>query len=374
MEKIRVNLKISEDKSYDIVVGEDSISRIPGEMKEAVLAHKYAIVTDSNVETLYGRKLLHEFERAGLDAHLIAFPAGESHKNRETKAWIEDRMLENKFGRDSAVVALGGGVAGDIAGYVASTYTRGLPYIQVPTTLVACVDSSIGGKTAVDTPHGKNLIGAFHQPWRVYIDVDTLLTLNQKEIREGLAEVIKYGVIKDADLFSFLERNMDSIFSYDKGALTHIIKRGCEIKGEVVELDERESNLRKILNFGHTIGHAVENLSEYKITHGEAISIGMAAEGKLAVRMGIWKEKELGKLNGLLVAAGLPTLMPGNMKIRDIIEAMKLDKKSRGGRIEMVLPETLGRMAEIDGGHGIKIDEALIRDALQKPSPFNSKG
>jgi len=364
MEKIRVNLKISEDKSYDILIGEGLLGRIPGDLKGAGLAHRYAIVTDSNVEKLYGSALLGEFADAGLNAKLIVFPAGEMHKSRETKARIEDSMLESKFGRDSAVVALGGGVAGDIAGYVAATYTRGLPYVQVPTTLVACVDSSIGGKTAVDTPHGKNLIGAFHQPWRVYIDVNTLMTLSEKEIREGLAEVIKYGVIMDDGLFSFLERNMKKIFEYDKEALTHIIKRGCEIKGEVVEKDERESNLRKILNFGHTIGHAVENLSDYRISHGEAISIGMAAEGMIAVRMGLWKKEELERLVRLLSEAGLPTAMPGDMKIRDIIDAMKLDKKARGGKIEMALPGSIGRMAEADGGYGIKIDESLILEGV----------
>jgi 3-dehydroquinate synthase len=362
MEKIRVNLKKVEDKSYDILIGEGLLSRIPDEMKEAGLAHRFAIVTDSTVGKLYGSTLLDEFGRSGLETRLIAFPAGEENKNRETKAWIEDRMLEHKFGRDSAVIALGGGVVGDTAGYVAATYTRGLPYVQVPTTLVACVDSSIGGKTAVDTPHGKNLIGAFHQPWRVYIDVDTLLSLNEKEIREGLAEVIKYGVISDGDLFSFLEKNMAGVFSYDKRALTRIIKRGCEIKGEVVEKDERESNLRKILNFGHTIGHAVENLSDYKISHGEAISIGMAAEGKLAVMMGLWKEEELGRLVRLLAEAGLPTSMPGHMRMEDIIDTMKLDKKSRGGRIEMVLPAAIGRMADINGSYGLKIEESLLRD------------
>jgi 3-dehydroquinate synthase len=362
MEKIRVNLKKVEDKSYDILIGEGLLSRIPDEMKEAGLAHRFAIVTDSTVGKLYGSTLLDEFGRSGLETRLIAFPAGEENKNRETKAWIEDRMLEHKFGRDSAVIALGGGVVGDTAGYVAATYTRGLPYVQVPTTLVACVDSSIGGKTAVDTPHGKNLIGAFHQPWRVYIDVDTLLSLNEKEIREGLAEVIKYGVISDGDLFSFLEKNMAGVFSYDKRALTRIIKRGCEIKGEVVEKDERESNLRKILNFGHTIGHAVENLSDYKISHGEAISMGMAAEGKLAVMMGLWKEEELGRLVRLLAEAGLPTSMPGHMRMEDIIDTMKLDKKSRGGRIEMVLPAAIGRMADINGSYGLKIEESLLRD------------
>jgi 3-dehydroquinate synthase len=365
MEKIRVNLKISEDKSYDIIIGEGLLGRIPGDVHEAGLAHRFAIVTDSNVEKLYGKPLLEKFAGAGLNAKLISFPAGEMHKNRETKDRIEDEMLGSKFGRDSAIIALGGGVAGDIAGYVAATYTRGLPYVQVPTTLVACVDSSIGGKTAVDTPHGKNLIGAFHQPWRVYIDVNTLMTLSDNEIREGLAEVIKYGVIMDGDLFSFLERDMRKVFAYDKEALAFIIKRGCLIKGDVVEKDERESNLRKILNFGHTIGHAVENLSNYKISHGEAISIGMAAEGRIAVRMGLWKEGDLERLLRLLKDAGLPTAIPRYMKIPDVIDAMKLDKKARGGKIEMALPASIGRMADADGSYGLKIEESIILDSAR---------
>ena len=364
MEKIRVTLKKTEDKSYEIVIQEGVLKQVPSKLKEAGLGHKFAIITDSTVESLYGAELSEGFIENGLSNKIVSFPAGEQSKNRETKAWIEDRMLENKFGRDSVVIALGGGVVGDMAGYVAATYTRGLPYVQIPTTLVACVDSSIGGKTAVDTAYGKNLIGAFHQPWAVFIDVNTLMTLNEKEIREGLAEVIKYGVIKDAGLFSFLEEKMSLIFSYDKEALTHIIKRGCEIKAEVVERDERESNLRKILNFGHTIGHAVENLSDYKISHGEAISIGMAAEGRLAVKMGLWNEGELGKLIKLFNEASLPTQIPEYMNTKEIIETMKLDKKSRSGRIEMTLPKSIGKMAAIDGSYGIKIEEELIEKTI----------
>jgi len=364
MEDIRVNLKKTEDKSYSIIIEDGVLNKIPSIIKEAGLGHKFAIITDSNVETLYADDLSKGFRENNLANKIISFPAGEQNKSREIKAWIEDQMLEDKFGRDSAVIALGGGVVGDIAGYVAASYTRGLPYVQIPTTLVACVDSSIGGKTAVDTPHGKNLIGAFYQPWAVYIDVNTLLTLNEKEIREGLAEVIKYGVISDEVLFSFLEERMDLIFSYDKEALTHIIKRGCEIKAEVVEKDEKESNLRKILNFGHTIGHVVENLSNYKISHGEAVSIGMVAEGKLAVEMGLWKKSDLNKLINLIKKAGLPTDIPDYMKAEQIIDAMKLDKKSRSGQIEMVLPKKIGKMSKVDGGYGIKIEEALIKNVI----------
>lgn len=364
MESIKVNLIKTEDKSYDIVIKEGVLSEVAHYIKNENLAYRFAIITDDNVGSLYGEKLHREFLGHGLESQIIAFPAGEKNKNRETKSWIEDRMLENNFTRDSAVIALGGGVVGDMAGYVAATYTRGVPYIQIPTTLVACVDSSIGGKTAVDTPHGKNLIGSFYQPLRVYIDVATLSTLDEKEIREGLAEVIKYGVISDGSLFSYVEDNLDEIFSYDCEALTHIVKRGCEIKARVVEKDERESDLRKILNFGHTIGHAVENLSDYAISHGQAISIGMVAEGKLALEMGLWKENDLVSLTALLEKTGLPTKMPEGMDIKKIIDTMKLDKKSRAGRIEMVLPKDIGAMSKTRDGYAHKIDESLIEKAL----------
>jgi len=360
MEKVKVNLLRTEDKSYDIVIAEGILNHVPLDLKKETLAHFYAIITDSKVASLYGEKLLAEFKSAGLKTHLISFPAGEESKSRETKAMLEDEMLRLKMARDSAIIALGGGVVGDIAGYLAATYNRGISYVQVPTTIVACVDSSIGGKTAVDTPHGKNLIGSFHQPRRVYIDIETLKTLPKKEIREGMAEVIKYGVIKDRTFFEFLESNIDQVFSFTEQTLIHIIKRCCEIKGEVVELDEKESNLRKILNFGHTIGHAIENLSNYKIPHGQAISMGMTAEGKIALEMGLWQKADLERLVYLLKRTGLPTDFPKNMNLNRIIDTMKLDKKARGGEVEMVLPKKLGEMAEVNGSYGIKVDEELI--------------
>lgn len=360
MEKIRVNLNKTEDKSYGIIIKNGILQDVAKDLKESDIAHKYIIVTDSNVEPLYGEKLLLEFEKEGLNTDMISFSAGEKYKNRDTKESIENFMLERKFGRDSAVVALGGGVVGDMAGYVAATYMRGVPYVQVPTTLLACVDSSIGGKTAVDTKHGKNLIGAFHQPRKVYIDVDTLITLEEKEMKEGLAEVIKYGVIRDGELFAFLEENIKGVFLYNKRALVHIIKVGCKIKGQIVEQDERESGLRKILNFGHTIGHAVENLSGYELSHGEAISIGMIVEGRLAVAMKLLQNHELSRLTELMKKAGLPTEIPKGIEMSNIIEAMKLDKKSRSGKIEMALPKEIGCMAQVNGNYGLKVDESLI--------------
>src|SRR3990170_2775615 len=364
MKKIKVNLKKIEDRSYDILIGEDILKKIPLDLKKEKPAYSYVIISDSVVASLYGQKLLRAFTSSGLNSHIVSFPAGELHKNRDTKARIEDEMSKLKIGRDSCVIAFGGGVVGDVAVFVSATYNRGIPYIQVPTTLVAAVDSSIGGKTGVDTPHGKNLIGTFYQPWRVYIDVITLRTLHEKEMREGLAEVIKYGVIRDEKLFEYVEKNIDHIFSFNSDALIHIIKSGCEIKGQVVELDEKESNLRKILNFGHTIGHAIENLSDYKISHGEAISIGMVAEGKIALELGFWKLDEFERLVSLFKRTGLPTKLHDSLDLNRMIDIMKLDKKARQGKIEMVLPRKIGEMAEVNGSYGIKIKEGLIRRIL----------
>jgi len=360
MESVKVNLKRKEDNSYEIIIGNNILNDIPSELTKRGLAHSYVIITDSNVSTVYGNKLLASFRRAKLNTHLISFPAGEKNKNRGTKVLIENEMMKLRLSRDTAVIALGGGVVGDVAGFVAATYNRGIPYIQIPTTLVACVDSSIGGKTGVDTPYGKNLIGSFHQPSRVYIDVQTLFTLEKKEVRQGLAEVIKYGVIKDEKFFRYLENYIYQVFAFNFEILVQIIKKCCRIKGKIVEIDERESNLRKILNFGHTIGHAIEQLYNYKISHGEAISIGMILEGKIALKIGLWKLDEFERLNILLKKAGLPTLLPSRINVKRLINIMRLDKKTRGGIIEMVLPRRIGEMSEINGKYGIKVDERLI--------------
>lgn len=366
MEKVFVRLKKSDDRSYEILIGRNILENLPKELNKIKLAHSYAIISDSNVANIYGKKLLEQFIKSGLKTHLIYFPAGEINKNRGTKVILENKMLRLGIGRDSAIIALGGGVVGDVAGFVAATYNRGIPYIQAPTTLVACVDSSIGGKTGIDTPYGKNLIGAFHQPHVVYIDVDTLTTLEKKEIREGLAEVIKYGVITDETLFRLVENQIDQIFSYNPELLISIIKRCCEIKASIVERDERESNLRKILNFGHTVGHAIEKLHNYKITHGEAISIGMTIEGKIALNLGVFDRDSLDRLVSLLRKAGLPTSFPKTPDLRLMVDTMKLDKKARRGDIEMVLPSDIGEMYDLDGKFGIKIKEDLIYASLDK--------
>ncbi len=320
----------------------------------------WAVITDSNVARLHALALISDLKKSVARVEIFDFPAGESNKTRETKQSIEDMMQKSLLGRDCAVIALGGGVVGDLAGFVAATYCRGVPYVQIPTTLVACVDSSVGGKTGVDTPAGKNLIGAFHQPIAVYSDVGLLSTLERAHIIEGVAEVIKYGVIKDPELFAFLEENMDAVLKCDEQALLHIVERSCSIKARVVEEDEKEADLRKILNFGHTVGHAVENLSGYSIPHGGAVAIGMVAEARISREMGFLSEGETRRIEDLIKSAGLPSEVPSEMDGARIFEAMKLDKKVRAGNVEMALPCAIGEMAAVDGSHGIPVDESVL--------------
>ncbi len=365
MRKLEVRVSSNEDNSYEILIGQGLLDRIAGDLAEADIAHSHALVADSNVAELYGAKLLGSLEDALPEVRMITFPAGEQSKTREIKSFIEDRMLESGFGRDSSVIALGGGVVGDIAGFAAATYMRGVPCVQVPTSLVACVDSSVGGKTAVDTPHGKNLIGAFYQPWRVYVDTDTLKTLGPKQLAEGLAEIIKYGVIESEELFQYLEANIEKIYGFDDAALLEVIETSCRIKAEVVEKDEKEQNLRKILNFGHTVGHAIEQLSDYTVSHGEAISAGMAIEGRIALGKTGWSKGEQERLTRLLKRAGLSTEPPRGMDVGKIIDVMKIDKKARKGKIEMSLPERIGKMKEQGGNYGIKVGEEAITSAFK---------
>jgi len=364
MKEINVNLKRYLDNSYKIMIGNNILDLITDDLAASTPAHSYAIITDSNVEELYGRKIYDLLKPVLPVVDMISFPAGEENKNRKYKEMIEDRLLAGSFGRDSAIIAVGGGVVGDLAGFVSATYCRGIPHIQIPTSLVACVDSSVGGKTAVDTQWGKNLIGAFHQPWKVYIDISTLKTLSRKEMQEGMAEVIKYGVISDPELFLLIENEIDSIYDFNEDILTRTIEKSCSIKAAVVEKDEMESDLRKILNFGHTIGHAVENLSSYNLSHGRAISIGMVLEGKIASLLGIWNDEDLERLTRLIRKAGLPTTTTGKLDPERMINAMKLDKKSRKGSIEMALPDSIGSMRKESSGYGIKIEENIIRQVL----------
>lgn len=361
---ISINIKSSGIYRYDIEIGSDLFIKMAEELKNSRLAFRYSIVSDSNVSELYSDKIMSALDNYNLNYKLITFPAGEISKTRKTKEFIEDKMLESKMGRDTAIIALGGGVVGDIAGYVAATYNRGIKYIQYPTSLVACVDSSIGGKTGVDTVHGKNLIGSFHHPYKVYIDINTLKTLDKDELKQGMAEVIKYGVIYDHQLFEFIANNLNKIYDYDFDALKRIIKRSCEIKAYVVEMDEREANLRKILNYGHTIGHAIEQLSDYCITHGEAISAGMFLEAKISNKLNLMSSDDVNKIENVLKNALLPVSIAPAINRTMLIDSMKLDKKTRQGIIEFALPSKIGTMHRVNGQYGIRVDEKIINSVI----------
>lgn len=365
-ETVQVNLRREIDDSYPIVIGPALFPQIGADLAKAPLGRAAAVITDSHVAPWYGQRLLLALEKVGVPGHLLSFPAGEKSKSRKVKEEIEDQMFLLGLGRDTVILALGGGVVGDLAGFIAATYHRGIPYIQIPTTLLSQVDSSIGGKTAIDVPYGKNLLGAFHQPKRVYIDPETLATLPLRELSAGMAEVVKYAVILDADLFSFLEANVGAILGLEEIALTHLLARCCQLKARVVEADEREENLRKILNFGHTIGHALERCGGYDGLHGEAVAVGMVVEGWIAFRMGCLDGDALEQIPRLLERFALPSCLPGGAEVDEIVQATYWDKKARQGRPQYVLPRRIGEMEARDGLYGIPVEEEVVRWALRK--------
>ncbi len=330
------------ERSYKIFIGPGILTELHEYLKQKPVGNRYLIVTDSNVADLVGEDLLQLLSGAGLPAHLITFEAGEESKNLATIEEITRKMVQAGADRKSAVIALGGGVAGDMAAFAASIFMRGIEFIQIPTTYLAQVDSSVGGKTGVNLPEGKNLVGTFYQPKAVFADIGTLATLAQSEIRNGLAEVVKYGMIKDPELFSFLEEKWWDVLNLEPHATCHIVKRSCEIKADVVARDELEGGLRRILNFGHTIGHAVEAASGYRIPHGEAVAMGMVAVAKIAASKGIFHQEDLERLDSLLERLGLPTKIPEEISRDEIADGLIHDKKAIGGKVFFVLPTGIG--------------------------------
>jgi 3-dehydroquinate synthase len=321
----------------------DTIGR---ECGRAHLGKRCAIISDSKVAPLIGRQVRESLAKAGIEAELVVVPAGEKSKSLKSVEKCYDELATHRLERKSFIVALGGGVVGDLAGFVAATYLRGIPFVQVPTTLLAQVDSSVGGKVGVNLRAGKNLVGAFHQPRLVLCDLDTLCTLPMREYRAGLAEVIKYGIIYDAELFERLEREMEKLLRREPKVLAGVIARCCEIKAEVVAQDETESGLRAILNFGHTIGHALEAISHYgKYLHGEAISIGQVAAAKLSGEILGLAGQDIERIEKLFHRAGLPTNISLNQGQRKkLFAAMELDKKVSAGEIKFVLARRIGEV------------------------------
>ena len=339
MEVVHVGLK---ERSYSLYIDKSLIKKIGDRLNRMEIDKKIAVITNPVVNNLYGHYLEDSLKSADFNIHFIDIPDGEEYKTLETAVKIYDGLINFKMERQSLLIALGGGVIGDITGFVAATYLRGVPYVQIPTTLLAQVDSSIGGKTAVNHPKGKNLIGAFYQPRSVFIDIDTLKTLPREEVLCGIAEIIKYGVIRDRDFFEYLEGNIERLINLDEEVTTYSIKRSCEIKAEVVSRDERESGLRGILNFGHTIGHAVESLTDYRgYRHGEAVAIGMAYASRLSLKSGLCSSEDCTRVINLIKNAGLPATIHG-LDADRIIEALYLDKKVRGEKVRFVLLRKIG--------------------------------
>jgi 3-dehydroquinate synthase len=331
-------------RSYDIKIASGLFDRIGRECTRLKLAPRCAIITDTNVGKCYARTVFNSLAAAGFLPSLIIVQAGETAKSLKTVQACYDQLAGHRLDRKSFIVALGGGVVGDLAGFVAATYLRGIAFVQVPTTLLAQVDSSVGGKVGVNLKAGKNLVGAFYQPKLVLCDLDTLKTLPDREFRAGLAEVIKYGIIYDAKLFALIERRLPNLLKREMKLLRLVIARCCEIKAEVVGRDETDEGPRAILNFGHTIGHAIENISGYgKYLHGEAISIGQVAAAKLSRAVLGLPERDVARIENIFKRTGLPVQIVLNSSKRQmLLDAMRLDKKVSSGETKFVLAKRIG--------------------------------
>lgn len=356
MAEVRVGLG---ERSYPIHVEQGCLNRIGQDLAKRSIGNRYAIVTDLNVQRLYGEKLLASLQEAGISAKLFPFPAGEKSKTLFTVEALASRMALAGFDRHDAIIALGGGVTGDLAGFLASAYMRGIPFIQVPTTLLAQVDSSVGGKTGVDLPEGKNLFGAFYQPKAVYVDTDVLQTLPREELLGGLAEVIKYGIIRDGDFFTFLEEYRRKILRLDQQCVEKVICRCCEIKAEVVAADEREGDLRRILNYGHTIGHAIEGASRFQLIHGLAVAIGMVAASRLSVMLETLSGRDAERIYAIISAYGMPVYPPADLDRNSVKRYLKTDKKAVKGKVVFVLPDSIGSTYFTEAVSDQMIDEVL---------------
>lgn len=356
MKKLRIDLA---DRSYDILIGRNLLPRVGEYLPNQKRIRRALVVTNPVVNKLFGKTLSEGLQSTGLEIECVEIPEGETHKTLQDAQTVYDHLIENQYDRNTLLVALGGGVIGDMTGFIAATFLRGVPYIQVPTTLLSQVDSSVGGKTAVNHPKGKNLIGAFYQPQLVMIDLDSLRSLPPDEFRAGIAEIIKYGIIEDPKLFDFLEKNSKKILEQDTECLAAIIETSCAIKAKVVERDERESNYRMILNFGHTIGHAVEALTDYsQFKHGEAIAVGMVYAAKLSCQLGQCSQEVVQKIESLVEQYGLPSRLP-KFSADEYIQTMYRDKKAHDKNIRFILVNDIGTVEIVD-----RVAEADIQKVL----------
>jgi 3-dehydroquinate synthase len=366
MQKVEVNL---DERSYPIFIGTRTLDQIAVGLTAFIRSWSHSIlICDANVELALGRAVESAFSQGGKRTSMMIVPSGEENKSIANLTQLWSQMLAEKTDRKSVVVAIGGGVVGDLAGFAAASFMRGLRFVQVPTTLLAMVDSSVGGKTGINLPTAKNMIGAFWQPHAVWIDSSTLDSLPDREFRSGLAEVVKYGVILDESFFEYLEQNADAILARSPEHIETIVRRSCELKAKVVSQDERETTgLRAVLNYGHTFGHAIEAKTAYgRFLHGEAISIGMTMAGQLSLRLELWPKECLERQTALLVKLGLPTgiqQLPPELPPEQLIDAMQSDKKTEHGKLNFILPTRMGNVRTVSNCEYHDILGAILGNA-----------
>ena len=361
MSKVRINLG---DRSYDILIEENLLKKVPEDLLIEEKGNQAALISNETIYMLYGKKLSEELKLKGFQVFEYIIPEGESYKSWDIAGSILTKMLEDKISRDAFIVALGGGVIGDLAGFVASIYQRGIKFYQIPTSLLAQVDSSVGGKVAVNHAMGKNMIGSFYQPNKVYIDTKVLLSLPPRDWKSGLAEIIKYGIIKDKSFFEYIENNTEKIKNKDLIVFEYLIRRSCEIKGEIVEADEREGGIRAYLNLGHTIAHGIETITEYEyFRHGEAVAAGITVITNLAVEKGYLSQIEGEKINNLLKNLGMEyklPKMPGDM----FMEILQLDKKNQKGKLILIIPKEIGFVEKTDIISAFELKDFLLSQGV----------
>lgn len=355
MKRVRVRLG---KNGYNVYIGFQLLTQTGARLRRLGFDGKLVIITDPTVRSLYGNSLRQSLAGNGFEVLMLEVPAGEEQKSLETASRLYQALTDFYAERTTPILALGGGVIGDLSGFVAATYLRGVPLVQLPTTLLAQLDSSIGGKVAVNHDNLKNKIGAFYQPKLVLSDITSLKTLPNGELSDALAEAIKYGAIRDAELFAYIEQNLEAIKALDDTALETIVTRAAMIKAEIVEKDERDFGLRNILNYGHTLGHALESVSDFRIRHGEAVAIGMVAAARISQLLGDFERKEVTRLSRVISGAGLPTSLPG-LEINKLIQAMKHDKKNVRGNIRFVLLKSIGEAYTSD-----EVTPAIIEQTL----------
>lgn len=364
MRSFETRIPAARSRTIPVHLGSGALDRLVADASTAFAGRLVVVISDDRVAPLHGDRLVEKLRAAGLEAELLPFPAGERHKRRDTKAAIEDRLLELGAGRDTIVIALGGGVTGDVAGFVAATWHRGVPIVQAPTSLLAMADSALGGKTAVDLPDGKNLVGAFHQPAAIYADLETLSTLPEPEYVAGFAEMVKTAVIGDAALFRRLEASVAALRARDTTVLEDVLGVCLAFKARIVRRDERESGVRAILNHGHTVAHAIETASDYRLRHGEALAVGLVVEAGLAARHLDFPERHVRRVRLVLEALGLGTRWPEGVSREAVAEAARRDKKGRRGETRYALPLRIGKMPS--ASVTIALDEACLREALAR--------